>query len=489
MDANGLDIVAAAPGTILAKSDNNPDRSCALNSNSNWNAVVVGHVDGTRALYGHMKIGSLTTKIVGSQIVAGEYLGQVGSSGNSTGPHLHFELLDDQNNPIDTFAGLCGNADSRWHWQPPYNKTRINALLTGSAAPVTSDCDDGSESSNFSKQFSPGEKIYITAFFTNQHQGQSAQLQVFQPDGTLWLDAPFGPASSEFSFSYFWRSFTAPSLAGRWRAVVSIEGNVSETEYFVSVPVANQGALVTAVLPGSRSVQVGSSASFFATLLNASSVDLKGCRILPVAPLDVDFSFSMTDPATNAVVGSPNASADIDVGANQSFVVALTPNSAALPLDLRFAYKCNNAPAAAVVPGLNTLLLSASNLATADILPVAVTASGDGVVRLPGSSGIAAFATAAVNIGALATAVEVTPVLPSAAASLSLCETDAAGQCLAPPAASISIDFAATPHTFTVFVRGTGVTLPLDPANSRVALEFIHDGVVRGVTSVAVTTE
>ena len=92
--SDAVRIVAAAPGTIVSKTDGNFDRNCAIGSGQ-WNAVYVRHADNSVAWYGHMKSGSLTTKAVGETVVTGEYLGIVGSSGSSTGPHLHFEILRD----------------------------------------------------------------------------------------------------------------------------------------------------------------------------------------------------------------------------------------------------------------------------------------------------------------------------------------------------------------------------------------------------------
>ena len=489
MDSNGLDIVAAAPGTIVLKRDNEPDRSCALNPNADWNVVIVQHDDGTRAMYGHMKIGSLTSKAVGDTVAAGEYLGQVGSSGNSTGPHLHFELLDEQNNHIDPFVGECSTGgDSRWIAQPAYNVPRVHAVLTGSGAPQLGQCD-GSEVSHETNRFDAGDPIYVTAFFTNQQQGMSGTLEIIDPSGAMWMSTEMGPASQDYPFSYFWRAFAAPATAGRWRAQVRLGDDLSETEFFIGQDEPPRGAVVASLLPSSRSVQVGGTASFFATMANAGSEVLTGCRILAQSPVNADFSFQTTDPATNAVVGAPNATVDIPVGAAQSFVVALTPNAASQPLDVEFAFRCNNADRAATIRGLNTLQFSASTSATADILPVAATTSGDGVARLGGPSGSAAFATAAVNIGAAATGVVLVPELAGGGVDLSLCETDAQGQCLAAPAPTLSVDFDATPRTFTVFVSGRGQELSLDPANRRVALRFEQNGVVRGATSVAVTTD
>lgn len=56
-------------------------------------AVIEHNVDGStvRTLYGHMEYGSLTVG-VGDSVSRGQVLGTVGSTGLSTGPHLHFEV-------------------------------------------------------------------------------------------------------------------------------------------------------------------------------------------------------------------------------------------------------------------------------------------------------------------------------------------------------------------------------------------------------------
>lgn len=72
------------------------------------NAVVIDHVvDGREVstLYGHMIPGSSPLK-VGDTVEAGEFIGKVGSSGVSTGAHLHLEVLMDGVTPIDPKAWL-----------------------------------------------------------------------------------------------------------------------------------------------------------------------------------------------------------------------------------------------------------------------------------------------------------------------------------------------------------------------------------------------
>jgi len=120
MDNNDAEIVAAAPGAIVQKVDGNQDRNCVPVTTTPpplANLVAVRHDDGAFAYYLHMKSGSLTSKGVGERVVTGEKLGIVGSSGRSTGPHLHFEMRDDVNVTIDPFAGLCGASRTLWKHQ------------------------------------------------------------------------------------------------------------------------------------------------------------------------------------------------------------------------------------------------------------------------------------------------------------------------------------------------------------------------------------
>ena len=51
--------------------------------------VVVHHPEGVRTLYAHLE--SIAVR-VGDFVSAGAVLGRVGSTGDATGPHLHFEV-------------------------------------------------------------------------------------------------------------------------------------------------------------------------------------------------------------------------------------------------------------------------------------------------------------------------------------------------------------------------------------------------------------
>ncbi|MGI2295615.1 M23 family metallopeptidase [Paenibacillus sp. GXUN7292] len=61
--------------------------------------VTIDHGDGVSTLYGHMKAGSLQVK-TGDTVVPGQALGIMGTTGRSTGIHLHFEVRID-NGPVN----------------------------------------------------------------------------------------------------------------------------------------------------------------------------------------------------------------------------------------------------------------------------------------------------------------------------------------------------------------------------------------------------
>ena len=66
----------------------------------------------------------------------------MGSSGNSTGPHLHLEVYDALGNLIEPFAGPCNNLSNRSWWleQRPYYDSAVNRLMVGDAPVTYLDC-------------------------------------------------------------------------------------------------------------------------------------------------------------------------------------------------------------------------------------------------------------------------------------------------------------------------------------------------------------
>ena len=66
--------------------------------------VKLRHADGTVTLYGHV---NSTTVSVGERVMAGDQIATMGNRGNSTGPHLHFEVLLGGTQRIDPVPWLA----------------------------------------------------------------------------------------------------------------------------------------------------------------------------------------------------------------------------------------------------------------------------------------------------------------------------------------------------------------------------------------------
>lgn len=89
-----------------------------------------------------------------------------------------------------------------------------------------------------------------------------------------------------------------------------------------------QAELLSSLLPGKRTVQVGTTATAFATILNTSSVAATGYSIAPATTVDAVFLYQTTNPVTNALTGVANTPVDIAASAFQTYLFAFTPNSA-----------------------------------------------------------------------------------------------------------------------------------------------------------------
>ena len=124
MDAGSTAVLAAAAGEVVEAHDGEFDRCQADAATLTVvcpgypevtppNKVTLRHVDGQQTEYLHLKKGSVLVS-VGDWVECGAELARVGSSGNSSAPHLHFTLLDALANRIDPFGGPASHPESYW---------------------------------------------------------------------------------------------------------------------------------------------------------------------------------------------------------------------------------------------------------------------------------------------------------------------------------------------------------------------------------------
>lgn len=134
----GQPVHAASDGVVVEVVDSVAERQWLHGVRESWHAVkntlafarrgldparlagnhVIMEIAGAYALYAHLASGSVVvTK--GQHVRTGEVIGEVGHTGNSTAPHLHFQLMDSLD-PLQArgvpcaFAAYLMERDSQW---------------------------------------------------------------------------------------------------------------------------------------------------------------------------------------------------------------------------------------------------------------------------------------------------------------------------------------------------------------------------------------
>lgn len=123
----GVWVISAAGGTLESSVDGYYDRCNYWNQNNPYaacglytaNYMIMRHSDGRKSKYWHLKKGT-QQYARGASIPCGNWIARVGSSGASTGPHLHFEFWDPTWGTDDPYAGSCGGPISLWTSQGGY---------------------------------------------------------------------------------------------------------------------------------------------------------------------------------------------------------------------------------------------------------------------------------------------------------------------------------------------------------------------------------
>ncbi len=95
---NGVDLAAPMGTPILASADG----EVIIAKHTGWNGgygdyIVIQHSNGSQTLYSHAASVSVS---VGQQVARGQVIGTVGTTGKSTGPHVHFEIRNGIRNPF-----------------------------------------------------------------------------------------------------------------------------------------------------------------------------------------------------------------------------------------------------------------------------------------------------------------------------------------------------------------------------------------------------
>ncbi|MTD12598.1 peptidoglycan DD-metalloendopeptidase family protein [Nakamurella sp. YIM 132087] len=96
----GTGVYAVADGPVVAVVDGMPEQTPTVNPTGlelaeyGGNHIVQDIGNGRYAFYAHLKTGTAGAWKVGDQLTAGEQIAELGNTGNTDAPHLHFHIMD-----------------------------------------------------------------------------------------------------------------------------------------------------------------------------------------------------------------------------------------------------------------------------------------------------------------------------------------------------------------------------------------------------------
>jgi DNA-binding beta-propeller fold protein YncE len=407
------------------------------------------------------------------------YVGTLGTPGISGSDNAHF--LSPEDAEYNAATGQIMVADQGNQRIQIFDAKSFAYVMT-LGGPGLNHADNSHFTGPLSVAFDPTTNLVLVADEGTNDRVQVLNASTYQFVQTLGTTGSLGSSNAQFLGP---AGISVDPVHGR---LFIGDGGNQRVQVFSIAPTASHAS----VLPGSRAVQLGNTATIFATMINAGTTPLDGCAIaLPVtAPAGLTLSYQATNSA-NVLVGTPNT--PVTIAGNdgiQSFVLSFQGSTPFVAPGMALDFSCAGVAPASILPGLDTVDLTFSETPIADIIALAATATNNGIVEVP-TGGAGAFAVATDNLGASA---PLTVSVDTGAATLpvvaTICPSNpATGACLSSPAASVPLTIAGgTTPTFSIFVSAAGA-VPFDPAGSRIFVRFTDaGGELHGSTSVAIET-
>jgi hypothetical protein len=294
MDNNYVAVIAAASGRVVSVTDNlNNENNCGqAGENTNWNFIAIRHADSSTSIYGHIRTNSARV-VVGQNVSVGQLIAFVGSSGNSSNPHLHFEVNSTAvtNSQVaglvDPYTGACNtlNAATWWQNQKPYWEPAIVRVMTHRTRPSLTGYNGNSnfcragEAKNARADFGPNDSIYFGVAMRDYLQNQSFTIAVFDPGGGQWFSETNTNTGLAIPRRYyvFDRRLPGNAASGTYRVVVTFNGTSSVYFFSINCPATQN---VTGAIAGQQGFKASSSITSTASINAGNRLFLQaGARI------------------------------------------------------------------------------------------------------------------------------------------------------------------------------------------------------------------
>ena len=235
--AEGVDVLAAATGTVVAIRDGVSDvifsGSGDVDGRECGNGVLLHHPGGWETQYCHMKEGSVIVA-KGQSVEAGAVLGEVGLSGKTQFPHLHLSVRKN-GQVIDPFAPestpTCGTAPYQTLWATPLPYEAGGLIDLGFATGIPEFSDIKAGTAALPEVTPDATALMLWAYAYGSQSGDKLLLAISGPDGT-WFEneVTLEKGQAEF-FRAGGKKIRAPLPAGEWTGSASLlrNGTLLET--------------------------------------------------------------------------------------------------------------------------------------------------------------------------------------------------------------------------------------------------------------------
>lgn len=196
---SGVNVLAAADGVVARLRDGEKDGwhtqadidEIRKNQKECGNGIFIDHDNGVQSIYCHLKKGSLLVK-KGQRVKKGDKIGQVGQSGMTEFPHLHFGIIK-YNKIFDPFTGQsadskCGEAGKPL-WEEDlgieYQPVTIQALGFLDKAPVFEEIEKKIPETTIISINS--DIILFWATLLGVREGDEIIMEVKDPNGKIFM--------------------------------------------------------------------------------------------------------------------------------------------------------------------------------------------------------------------------------------------------------------------------------------------------------------
>jgi Peptidase family M23 len=235
----GVPVFAAFDGIVLQTQRGFNDFSHGRLTGPFDNHIILEHADGRHTVYGHLADKSIKLRR-GDRVRAGQQIGLTASSGNSSGPHLHFTIRRD-GVPFEPFAGACRSGPSLFRSQPELSPALYvrdvafspNAFRGRAELPW----DEAVRTGTFVRGV---RTVHFRIIAGNTQAAGAARVRFVRPDGSVALERPAARLNGS---RWGWTSSSdrlGLDRIGAWKLVYEVDGSTLVEAPFTVVATAKR---------------------------------------------------------------------------------------------------------------------------------------------------------------------------------------------------------------------------------------------------------